>query len=1230
MSSKVLAAVIVVFATIAWMGLAAGGGAHSPVASVPQGPAARGAAGSTTLGAGTPAAREVPPAVSAATPSRASIVARLPSSLAQVPWLESALHTGPTLRPLSSLPNLNLLEQTAASGPLPVYPPYVAQPAPLGLADFGLGATDYAYNTSHFLGELTLFAPPNATDPAAGGVTEPGAAHLGYVGSMNEFGVQLNTVVTNISFPQSNTGEFWTQNVVDWNASGIHFVDDTFNFSSGLPLIQPGTIYSGCHNSTTGVDQILSVYGGVFQCVGGTVPVSPASYPVTLQLYNNASVNAQDRDQVAYGYRLVEAGTGKVFTGVSDVVVFNYPAAPWTPPPNPPGFSVDGFARSPFAGILRDAELVVVGDIGGDNAVFRSLNGTLNLEFSNLSSGGWQNVPSAYNFGADTGETSTGIADYWEPNETLVLHQGPAMLYGLWHAVPSVSVASGDLHLAGTITPSYGFVFVSNSAPPANPNTPGQWSNLSWLPTDDLGQFDTYLPPLGSPWTTQYYVQAFAAGSAETNGTPVAASTTDYSLDLPLAPGTDNAPLYAFSNAQAAGLALNVTGSASAPYVFSDLTLHVNLSFNHLNDFGYASFELALFQGVTDPVHVNNVTAGPNWIDGASDYLEDDNAAGLLTPAYQPFPVDPRLTSQINLFYGVGDLVTNESLYVWGELLLWHDSGATVAGYSSEDGSGGVYVGASNGTTVRDGNVVGGLGALDVDSTNTTVEDLNVSQDGLGVETYSSRNATFSTIQYAPGGSSALGGGAVVGGLDDAVLEGWSPYYNVPGVSGAKISGVVGYGSALGVYLMDSADVSISRVNFSYLPNSPSYGGAVVLVGTNHSSVEASVVVGYTIGLDLDGTDRTNVSGVDLSDNGVGAEIWGGTSDSTITRSVFFQNAGDGVDITHGTGNLVYDNSFILNDGSAFVFSPTHIQAYTAPDNSFNLSSVGNCWADWNSTTAGVLNPYAISEGVADEHPIACPGPGTYRVAFRESGLLPAGEPWLVGFDGFAMVSGGSAGTPTVTTVAFPVPNGSYDFLVVGPSGWRASAPSGSVVVAGANVTEAESFVPGSTHTLTFGETGLRKRTGWCLTLAGAYGTCTATTKLTFENLTPATYSFALGQVGGLVSLVKVGKAWVPETSGTIALTGSLKVSVGYGYAVIFTESGLASGQGWSVKVGSLTESETAQNLSINGRNITFYLPNGTDSYKVLRVPGYQVLRPTGQVRVKGEGLDVHVQFENA
>jgi Thermopsin/Periplasmic copper-binding protein (NosD) len=836
-----------------------------------------------------------------ATPT-STLLSGLPATLSQVPWIESLTHRGPSLAPLTSLPNLALLKNPATATTGSINPFYVAQPAPLGLADYGLGAKTYSYNTSHILGEVTFLTPPNVTDPASTGVTEVSGQHDGYVGSLNEFGIQLNTVATNISIPGSDQGFFWTQNVVNYNDTGIHFVSDTFNMTSGTQnpyFIAPGTIYSACNNGSAGVEKILFNYGGVLQCVGGTIPVSPASYPVTIQLYNNATTNAQGRSVVSYGYRIIEAGTGAVFTGVSDLVVFNSPHAHHHAPVNPPGFSIDGFAPSP-TGLFRDAEMVLVGNIGGDNSVFRSIDGTIQLEYSNARAGGFHSVPSAYNFGGDTGETSTGIADYWTPSHTLVINQGPAMLYGLWNAIPYASVKSGAIHLAGSITPSYGFVFVSNTPPVLDPwNTSlNERDNMSWLPTTDTGKFSTYLPPLGAPWTKSYFVQAFAAGFQELNGTAVTGTDTSYHLKLVPAPGLLRAPLYAFSNQQLASLAQNVTGASSPPYLFNGLVDNINFTFNHLNDYGYASFVLFMTQGVTDPIQVNNTYQGVDSSVGNfyfSDYALPPEQ-GLLVPGPAIYEI-PFGTSGINIYDGLNDVVTDQVTAAAGyglQIVLWHDTDAQVAGIVSELGSAGVWVGDSVGTVVQDVEVsTGATGVTDLGSTGTSASAIFV-VGALGVEGLSSSGGTYSSIYVESGGFGVSTGADYGAGAD------YDPYYYLPGTTGLVVSSIVAYNGSVG------ANISLSH--------------RTIVVGV-------SAILGST-GLAVDNSWKTAVSTV---------------SAENASRAVYLHHSsgvvvGHVVAHNHSTGVFVLDSSYVTI--SYVVASHYSIGVYLEASKFVNISHV--------------------------------------------------------------------------------------------------------------------------------------------------------------------------------------------------------------------------------------------------------------------------------------------------
>jgi len=773
---------------------------------------------------------------------------------------------------------LNLIEHPLTSATAVVSPGYVAQPAPMGLADFGLGGNPYSYSTEHFLATVSFNAPPNMTDPGSYTVIDPGASRLGHVGSVYEFGLQLNTVQTNVSIPGTDQGVFWTQNVLNVNDTGIHFVDDVFNFSSGsgffIPATAPATIVSGCGTSDLGT--LLAFDGGVYQCVGSSIPITSANYPLTIQLYNNATVNGQNNDQVAFGYRIIGAG-GLSLTGVYDTVVFNNPHAPSQAPPNPAGFTVSGTTAAPV-GLLEDSEVVLVGQIGGSNAVFRSLNGSLTLQYSNASSGGWRSVPSAYNFGADTGETSTGIAGYWT-GSTEQVHQGPSMLYGLWGAVPHVSVASGAIQFQGSITPSYGFVFVSNQAP----NVLG--SNFSWVPTTATGAFDTWLPPAVPP-STQYYVQSFAAASQELNSSPFSTPQANYAIVLASAPGVLRAPLYMMGNAQAAALALAVAGSSSTPYNFHGLTVNMNFTFNHINDLGFPSFVLFSAEGVTAGLDISSVRQGSDSIAG-NFYISDGPPAGphgLLAPPPAVYGSLGAYTDQIQVFDCAGANVSSEVLVglndfgslQGGAIFLWHDTHAHVANINNS-ASYGIVVGDSLATSINNLEVIsGGNGVDDVGSSGTTVTGVQATDFGsLGVYGLSSTGGSYSWINATTQATGVYAGADFGSAL---------AYYAVPGLTSTSISELNATNFALGANISYSSHVSFTDVG--------AFSAA--------SSIAVDVSLGTTVthlaaygarGVDLFGAIYTNLTDLRLSDPtgaiGTYGMVWDGSDHTSLTNAWF-------------------------------------------------------------------------------------------------------------------------------------------------------------------------------------------------------------------------------------------------------------------------------------------------------------------------------------------------------
>jgi len=929
------------------------------------------------------------PSLSTKFPLASAVSGSSPESV----WLKSLLHDQATSKSplLTSLPNLEILEHPGPSVGATVSPFYQAEPAPMGLADYGLGAGGaYSYNTSHFESQVVFNTPPNATNPGSEGVIDPQGQNLGLVGSPYEFGLQLNTVTDNMTIPGSNDGSFWTQNVLDISNTGIHFVDDVFNFTGPTTVFGPGSVASGCNSN---VNNILSVSHGVYQCVGGTIPISPANFPLTIQLYNNASVNALNQSQVTFGYRFVGAG-GFLQTGITDTVAFVNPNA--TAPIHKAGFGVDGFTSTP-SGELRDAELDLVGGIEGENAVFNSLNGTLSLLYSNASSGGWKNIPSAYNFGTDTGETSTGIAGFWTPSHTEEINQGPSFLYGLWNGLHWASVASGDIQFKGSITPAYGFVFVGNVAPLFG-------LNLSIVPTDAAGAFNTYLPPAVPIGGAAYVVQSFADAFAELNSTSFSTSQTSYTITLVPAPGLIRAPLYMNGNAQAKSLAKNVTGSSTAPYVFSGLTVSLDFAFNHLNDFHIPSFTVFQEQGVTTAVTVNDVFQGSNFAGGTYYWTDIAAPTGFLEPGPSITATMPMYSDQFQIFGSSGAHVSNETLLgssyyslalpvpLGGVIYLWQDIGASAFDITSVDGSYGVFVGDSAGVSVTNVFALAGSnGVDDVGSTQTTV--WNDASDGsfaFSVYALSSSHGTYSWINSSFGATGVYAGGYL-----------GSSYYSLPGATAASVNNLNSTAGAIGATLYESNGVTFTHVSSDgflgstegivgfYVNNiavqdlTVSYGtdpGAAFLYATGITVTNARVndsfgvatvnadpvvVTGVTAVTDALGTEFVNTTGITVSN--VNAS-YGSEGIVTVDSSTVGVT---GVSASHASLGAVFDSTdgVTVTTASASDSAGVELEACPGPNtitgvSATDFSSAGVVLFDSSSTTVTGVTASDHSVGI--------------------------------------------------------------------------------------------------------------------------------------------------------------------------------------------------------------------------------------------------------------------------
>ncbi len=834
-----------------------------------------------------------------------------------IPKVGPASTTARPFGDLVSYPNAQIFSDlsNASSTAVPVSPHYVTAPAPLGLTDFGVGTTGtYAYWTPSFRATVDLAAAPNVTAPTTQSVIDPSGAKVGLVGSPYEFSLQLNTVLTNVTIPGSNFGTFWSQNVVDVNGTAIHFVDDVWNYTAGsggvFPIYGPPTILSGC--GLTNVTPILEEGDGVYQCVGGSVTISASNYPLSIQLYNNASVNAADNDELVFGYHITGAG-GLSASGVADTLVFNNPNGTAVPPAYPANFEVNGATYAPIGDALYDSEIVFGGPIGGANAVFRSLNGSLQLQESR--SGSYKNVPSAYNFGADTGETAVGIAGYYTTNGVEEVNQGPSLLYGLWNGTAANSVASGDIQFKGTVSPDYGFPFVSNVVPGPD------GTNLSWVPTTASGTFDSWLPPAIPASGGAYNTVLYAPNQTTEAGATFSTSQTDYAFPSSTHTDTIEAPLYMDGEAQAKSLATNVTGYTSGPYVFNALVVNLPLAFTHLNDYLYPSFVIFQAEDLkTTAVHVNATYEGVNTNHGEL-YTVDVGSSGWDFVA--PAPIGPvgNFTQQFNIWASTNPKVTNETLYgvdaypypfdyaspsSGGGIFYFADTDALASNITSAYASWGVSNVLSHGTAVHALlGVDGGRGLSDIGSTKTV--GLNLSAyEGVAAFVLGSTDPSFTYVNATY--------------HSDGIVAGY-PFYQPHAY-----------------VLFGAHDLSVKYLNATYYSDGAAETYSSGDVYTDTSSFAATAVIGgftsgmtvdgvvgnYSVGLETFGANWTNASGVVMTGQCVydcfagGSVAIVGSNDTTLSSPTF-----------NMVGTDFADGLVIVGSNHTTVTSPTFQLGFT-------------------------------------------------------------------------------------------------------------------------------------------------------------------------------------------------------------------------------------------------------------------------------------------------------------
>ena len=435
-----------------------------------------------------------------------------------------------------------------------VSPLYTSSPAPMGVGDFGLintssGIVGYNTTTSSIEGTIAFkgLQPFYLLNDAPQTVT-----------------VQLNAVLDNVTLFGVPAYSFWTQNVFFYSqrTHTLTFLDNIWNFSSPAFDFTQNSLYK--HNGT--------IVAPVFYFdVGPTISVG---YPFTVNLYLNSTV-LQDRTAVFFNYSISSPTLHSTKSGSYDEVLFNSTSPGISTPTMPAPYLISGTTVTPTGYLLYDAELMIGGPGGGSTTSIYSINGTMRLQYLNSTTGVYNNVQSAFDFGTDTGETSEGVAVYWTQNAVAHLTAGPSLLYGMWN-LSSGSPAGADIMISGTVSPSNAFLFVSGGSSFNN-------TSAAWAPVLPNGMFNFSLPQgvysgavLMSNYEPEYNLQM---GPDMTVMLTANASEGVYT------------PLFAFNNMQLANLSSSGAGTVTTPYMITATVINpINQLFGELNDFFFPVF----------------------------------------------------------------------------------------------------------------------------------------------------------------------------------------------------------------------------------------------------------------------------------------------------------------------------------------------------------------------------------------------------------------------------------------------------------------------------------------------------------------------------------------------------------------------------------------------------------------------------------------------------------------
>ncbi|KAA8922183.1 MAG: peptidase S53 [Thermoplasma sp.] len=555
-----------------------------------------------------------------------------------------------------------------------VEPLYTQSPAPMGIGFFGLenvsgqlvGNNYYAssFSATISLSNLSVF---NLADDAPSSLT-----------------FQLNTVTANTTLFGNPSYTFWTQNVASYSVRTheISFVDNIWNFSSPTAVMSSNAILN-----STGT---LYPYPGVHIALGPTFYLPT---PFTLTLYLNTS-EINGNNVFYFNYSIPTIGVSGTYDRVTFNSTYGMPPSYKAPPSY---FRVSGTQLTPL-GLLYDAEIMIGGPGGGSTTTVTDINGMMDLKYipasnpmahvhpappsqspkgPSATAHSYVNVPSAFDFGTDTGETSVGAAVAWNSMDQVILNTGPSLLYGMWN----VSSKTTMEQFSGSVMPSNAFLFVS-------PGDVINYSQAGYVPLSMSGSYSFMLP------SGQY--AGLALLSDHRAQAQMMASSNTFVLSPDMAAGVYT-PLMAMNNQQIANISYSGSGTESNPYMlFNNEYGYISPLFGEINDYSFPQFAGVMLLNTSAYVVASNMPTFPVLYQGI--FVDYATFWGLVPYNYLGYWIFNSSHFILDHSEVTGWFSSSDSGEPLANVVLWNTSDSLIASntFMSMDSSVLIYGGENN------------------------------------------------------------------------------------------------------------------------------------------------------------------------------------------------------------------------------------------------------------------------------------------------------------------------------------------------------------------------------------------------------------------------------------------------------------------------------------------------------------------------------------------------------